>query len=528
MVWAMPKGPRDLRSLLEDPGFTPKRSDLGALVELWQNSEGDLEKRARTALLERKDDLLGVLQPRFASASETARVAYLRLLGRAPHTSDLRAFFVSALEEPSARVRREAIVQLGKSRATHTEEARLLKHLEQVSARTKKGAHADDVAEERALVHALGKTGGEKARAALSTHEGLSKEAGEALHRLDRTALRESDPGSIRTDATWQQCIVHFFCRPGLEPLLAEELSSLGVRIREVGTSFVAGETGGSLAHLARARIFTHLAFASTIRSRETSSLAAALGGPESHLRRLTRALTEGPLRYRLSFADGGHRRALVREVAGQVKALWPEATNDPTETLWDFSVDGEQVFAIPRGGWDKRFSYERPALPASTHPTLAAALTWLGSKQPSDIVWDPFVGAGTELRERALRGPYTTLLGTDVNESALDLAKQTLSGLGHVELSCVDACEASFTNVSLILTNPPMGRRIRMEGTKSLLVRFIGRAYAALSPGGSLVWYAPFPEALNTAAVAVGFRKKRGLAVDLGGFEVELAHFVK
>ena len=32
------------------------------------------------------------------------------------------------------------------------------------------------------------------------------------------------------------------------------------------------------------------------------------------------------------------------------------------------------------------------------------------------DVVWDPFVGSGTELVERALAGPYARLLGSDTD----------------------------------------------------------------------------------------------------------------
>ena len=32
-----------------------------------------------------------------------------------------------------------------------------------------------------------------------------------------------------------------------------------------------------------------------------------------------------------------------------------------------------------------------------------------------NDLVWDPFVGSGTELCERALLGPYRALVGSDL-----------------------------------------------------------------------------------------------------------------
>ena len=534
----MSTGPRngalhDFEARLADPGYTPKRRDLGALVAFWLSAEGDLERRAQLALLRRPEDLFAVLVPRVADATVEERVALLRMLGRVPQTTDLRAFFFSTLEDASPRVRREAIVQLGKMRANVEEEEALLAHHAAIVQST--DPHADVAAELRSLVDALGKCGGEKslarvrsASAGATANPTTTVSVQKAVMRLARTSLRESNPGAIRADVPWDTCTLHFFCRPGLESLLAEELRELGVTVRFTRFGLVVGETRGPLSLLEKARLFTHFGFAAKLEARDIPALVQAVAGHESPMRNVLTSLTEGPLRYRLSFADGRHRRGLVWEAATAISTAWPEATNDPTATLWELSVSDSVVLAIPKGAWDARFRYERPALPASTHPTLAAALTWLGTRTAEDVVWDPFVGAGTELRERAIRGPYKRLIGTDVSQGALDLAKATLHDLANVDLFLADACDADVKDVSLILTNPPMGRRIRTEGTKNLLLRFVVRAANLLRAGGELVWYAPFPQELQEAATAAGLTKKRGIAVDLGGFDVELQHFVK
>ena len=59
-----------------------------------------------------------------------------------------------------------------------------------------------------------------------------------------------------------------------------------------------------------------------------------------------------------------------------------------------------------PRGLPDPRFAYRVAHVPASSHPTLAAALARVAGARPDDVVWDPFVGAATELVERARLGP--------------------------------------------------------------------------------------------------------------------------
>ena len=77
-----------------------------------------------------------------------------------------------------------------------------------------------------------------------------------------------------------------------------------------------------------------------------------------------------------------------------------PELVNDPTASLWEAVVVEKPRVAVevwPRGLGDPRFAYRRAYVPASSHPTLAAALARVGGVRADDVVWDPFVGAGTE-----------------------------------------------------------------------------------------------------------------------------------
>src|SRR5690606_28099121 len=138
-------------------------------------------------------------------------------------------------------------------------------------------------------------------------------------------------------------------------------------------------------------------------------------------LRRLTR---ERPIRFRLSWARGGHRRALAWRVAELVRATTPDLVNDPTASTWEARVDDARgrvaVALIPRGYDDTRFAYRRETVPASSHPTVAAAIARAAPRSARDVVWDPFVGAGAELVERARLGP-ARLVGTDVDARALD-----------------------------------------------------------------------------------------------------------
>jgi tRNA G10 N-methylase Trm11 len=77
---------------------------------------------------------------------------------------------------------------------------------------------------------------------------------------------------------------------------------------------------------------------------------------------------------------------------------------------------------------------------------------------------------------------------------------------------------------VDLIVTNPPMGRRVvRSSGLGELLEAFLANAAGALRLGGRLVWLSPLPERTAVAARRVGMQVERLTDVNLGGFDAEM-----
>src|ERR1019366_2873985 len=193
---------------------------------------------------------------------------------------------------------------------------------------------------------------------------------------------------------------------------------------------------------------------------------------------------------------------------ARAIAARAPEFVNDPTESTWelivtrDLSSDSRDAGAVdlaiePRGIVDPRFTWRRGDLRAASHPTLAAALARVAGVRDDDVVWDPFAGSGAELVERALLGPYRTLVGGDIDAQALEVARENLAAAGlTARLEERDVLAAAPEGVTLVITNPPMGRRAaRSPGLDALLDRFVGHAAAPLAPGGRLVWLAPWPQ---------------------------------
>jgi tRNA G10 N-methylase Trm11 len=81
--------------------------------------------------------------------------------------------------------------------------------------------------------------------------------------------------------------------------------------------------------------------------------------------------------------------------------------------------------------------------------------------------------------------------------------------------------------HVTLIISNPPMGRRVSRDGNLApLLDAFLAHAASSLVVGGRLVWLSPFAERSAATARRLGLKVTRYEPVDLGGFPAELQRF--
>jgi tRNA G10 N-methylase Trm11 len=77
---------------------------------------------------------------------------------------------------------------------------------------------------------------------------------------------------------------------------------------------------------------------------------------------------------------------------------------------------------------------------------------------------------------------------------------------------------------VDLIVTNPPMGRRLERGRHGDLLERFVAHAAKVLRPGGRLVWLVPEPRRVYERAEREGLVLLRSFTVDMGGFPAALS----
>jgi len=520
----------DLAAELAKPSFTPAQRDAPALVELVVGGEDPAAERAAVALAALGDAGRAAIEARLAgnakipdealdagelSAGATARLVGALGLGARRGDAIARSAVLARSRDPEVRVRRAAILALGKLGGDDARDALLARW----------DAHDVTPDERRALAEALGKVGGDAALTRLRALDPgddaeLARRRDRALLMADRTAKR-GDESSIATDVPPPSALaVRLRCKSGLAPLLREELGTLGIAAVANRDDSVDLTLDRPWSTLYRSRLWMSGAIRMPLASDEPPAIVDAITAPR--VRELLRAWTRGPIRWRLSFIKG-HKRAVVWNVAKDVTARAPELVNDPTQTTWDIHVDEGALELSPRRADDPRFAWRVTEVAAASHPTVAAALAFVAGARDTDRVWDPFVGSGSELVERAQRGRFGSLLGTDLDDAALIAAHENLeSAKVTAVLTNADARSFAPGPVDLIITNPPLGSRVKVDAAK-LLVDALPNFARQLAPDGRLVWITPATKRTTPVAEKLGLHLAQTYAVDLGGVRGQL-----
>jgi HEAT repeat protein len=514
----------DLRRALDDPGYTPPRRAFADMLSLLGHPE--LGARAEKALLS-----AGLPAASFAAksllAGRAADPALVRLIGRALRAHDdaeLLEALVKTLNGSDPELRREAAIALGKS-GRAAAEPMLLECLD--------GADPKLL---RSAIEALGKVGGQRALAKLDSLNApapLTRVVQRARLMLERSVGRaELDQEPLLLDAPLPRtCRVALWCRPGLARFLVEEAAALGARQRGAGEAELA--YSGALRRLLELRLASGLALVWPLpNGAAPEQVLEALLAPE--LAALLGSWTRGPLRFRLEWRGAGHRRADTWRIAQGLRENQAALLNDPTHAPWTIEVDDApeaRLLLKPLAAPELRFDYRVRDVPAASHPTVAAALARAGGARDTDVVWDPFTGSGVELIERARLGGYRELHGTDLDARALTAAQANLerARITGAVLEQADARTHRILGLTLVLTNPPMGRRVlRASGLSGVLCQVVRQVASQLVSGGRMVWLSPFADATARAASDTGLQVERLGSVDLGGFSAELQRFVR
>ncbi len=548
MSWSMPYAPPavarapdfDLARALASPSFTPGQRDAAALVELVVGGEDPAATRATAALAKLGDAGRAAIETRLSGRGsigpaaledtgelgDAATARLVRALGHLARGGDAaaRASVLARASDPHVRVRRAAIAALGKLGGDDARDALIARW------------DAADVTpdERRALAEALGKVGGDAALKRLQ-HGAPTGDA--ELERRRKQAMliatrdqKRAEPSRLRVDRTQVEPYdIVLRTRAGLAPLVVEELerTPLGVNAttRDDATAVLRG-LKIAWQDLYASRLWVSAAYEFPLQPGDTLVDRIVTTMRARAVRVHLTSLTEGPIRYRLGFPQG-HRRSVVWKVAHELSHAY---LNDPTDTLWDILVDEERgvLQASPRNVPDPRFAWRVADVPAASHPTVAAALAFVAGTRDGDRVWDPFVGSGAELIERAARGPVASLAGTDVDDRALAAAQQNLAAAGlTATLANADARTYRAGPVDLILTNPPLGSRVQLDAA-ALLEQALPHFAKQLAPRGRLVWITPAPRRTSPVAEQLGLVRTRQIYVDLGGVRGTLERWEK
>jgi len=157
-----------------------------------------------------------------------------------------------------------------------------------------------------------------------------------------------------------------------------------------------------------------------------------------------------------------------------------------------------------------------------------------LGGRVNNEIVWDPFCGSGLELIERALLGGVQSIYGTDLSPDAIAISRANFAAAKvksvQSKFTCCDFRDYAEVeglgpkSVTLIITNPPMGRRIRIPNMRCLFGDLFSVAAAVLKPGGRLVFANPLCIEPLDPSLKLEYRQ----VIDLGGFNCRLEMYLK
>lgn len=469
------------------------------------------------------------------------RVAVIRAVGvvfsesgPAGQKDEVKQWLVGLLRDPEEKIRRYAMAALPKIGAGASEEAELLALLRKTASER----------EQKYLAQALDKVGGVNT---LKTIEEVGAFSPRTVQRVKAGIARSDRPSAVRMDGVVSDVArlrIHLRGRRGLEGIMREEVEAQGkFRVVDVEPGLVAivATAPFTLADLFVLRCFGTAGFVlglvkSTGQDERAGALASAIASRPAQ--RLFDALTEGSARYRLDFIGKGHQRAMVRLVADRAFALCPRILNDAREAPWAVDVHatrhGDSVELRPRLAPDPRYAYRLDDVPAASHPPLAACMARLAGRVEDECAWDPFCGSGLELIERAMLGGVRRVHGTDRSAAAVRIAERNFAAAGFdpvdARFACCDFRDFGKTgglapqSVTLVITNPPLGRRVRIPDLRGLFDDLFAVAAAVLRPGGRFVFTNPFRMESPQPSLKLLSRQ----VVDLGGFDCRLEVYRK
>ena len=472
------------------------------------------------------------------------RVALIRAVGvvfsesgSEEERGEVRRWLMGLLNDPAEKIRRYAMAALPKIGSGPREEKALVSLLQKTDLEREKSF----------LGRALDKIGGS---ATLEAMGGRLRP--ETEQRVKANIARSESPSSIRLHyrlSNFSGLRIHLRGRKGLEGMLRAEVEEYirekgKFRLEEVESGLVAMTpvAAFSLEDIYALRCFGTIGLVLG-RTKNRASDKDAMEEMASLIasglsQRVLETFTEGSIRYRLNFVERGPQRAALRLLVDRAYAMCPAILNDARNAPWAVDIHPagrwNTVELRPRISPDPRFLYRQQDIPAASHPPLAACMARLGGFRENEVIWDPFCGSGLELIERTLLGGVRRVHGTDRSEEAIAITRTnfTAAKAGSVE-SSFDCCDfrdfakvqgLGPNSVTLIITNPPMGKRVPIPNLHGLIQDLFSVAAKVLLPGGRLVFANPLR--MNSPHPCLKLKSRQ--VVDFGGFDCRVELYVK
>jgi len=335
------------------------------------------------------------------------------------------------------------------------------------------------------MILALGKLGGDEARAVLAGIEARSEGEAEALRKARD---RVSGPA---VGFSWRGDAPMFASVPvGLEDVAIAEAGAGATLVRRGTIALPSRPRGLRCIYDSRFLIAEGAvgAFAETIKNaqvrwREWINSASDVLPYRFSLENVRVAKQEFNELLRLA-RDTFSPQGLVDSPSSYAAMLRIEADPDAT-----------RVWLAPTFEADTRFAYRVSDVGASINPVVGACLARLVRRGDRSVVVDPTCGSGTLLIERALLDSGTMLSGIDISPTAIRAATGNVIAAGLAARIAVregDGGDAAAwpPRCDEVLANLPFGMRTEDRNLDGLYRRIVGNIARTLNPGGRALLY--------------------------------------
>jgi len=157
--------------------------------------------------------------------------------------------------------------------------------------------------------------------------------------------------------------------------------------------------------------------------------------------------------------------------------------------------ADATRIWLVPTFEADERFAYRVNDVGASINPVVGACLARLVRRGDRSVVVDPTCGSGTLLIERALLDGGTMLSGIDISPTAIRAATGNVIAAGlaaRIAVRLGDGGDAAAwpPQCDEVLANLPFGMRTEDRNLDALYRRIVGNIARTLNPGGRALLY--------------------------------------